>query len=195
MEKVSEDRRARRSRRLLKQGLLELMGQKDFRDITAREITDRADLNRGTFYLHYSSTAELLYSLEDDLEAEAQALIDAHIQEVVEAGSMRPVFEPILDFLVSNREICSVLFAHNEISGFTGRLQRLCRRNGAELVREVYPLVSEERLGYLLNFVTYGLIGLMKEWFDRDMALPKEELIAVADRMLKGVANGLLTFL
>lgn len=192
VEKISDDRRARRSRRLLKQGLLEMMGQKDFRDITAREITDRADLNRGTFYLHYSSTAELLQSLEDDLEDQAQALIDAHIGEIAQAGSMRPVFEPILDFLVQNRETCGILFEHSEASGFTGRLQRLCHRNGTELLREVYPRIGQEPLGYLLNFITYGLIGLVKEWFDRDMALPKEELLAMADRLLKGIADGIL---
>ena len=52
MENKQEDRRSRRSRKLLKQGLLELMKEKRFAAISVRDVTDRMDLNRGTFYLH-----------------------------------------------------------------------------------------------------------------------------------------------
>ena len=64
MHKNSDDRRAKRSRRLLKDSLLALMQEKRFKDISARDITEGADLNRGTFYLHYSDTQALLESIE-----------------------------------------------------------------------------------------------------------------------------------
>ena len=48
-----EDRRVRRTKQLIKQSLIELMHEKPFKDITVKDITERADLNRGTFYLHY----------------------------------------------------------------------------------------------------------------------------------------------
>ena len=51
MHKNADDRRAKRSRRLMKESLLTLMQQKPFQDISARDITEEADLNRGTFYL------------------------------------------------------------------------------------------------------------------------------------------------
>ena len=67
MAKNSDDRRARRSRRLLKESLLVLMKRKEFSQISVRDVTDEADMNRGTFYLHYSGTAELLQSVEEEL--------------------------------------------------------------------------------------------------------------------------------
>ena len=70
MENKQEDRRSRRSRKLLKQGLLELMKEKRFSAISVRNVTDRMDLNRGTFYLHYPDTTALLRSLEEDMLAE-----------------------------------------------------------------------------------------------------------------------------
>ncbi|MBO4881679.1 MAG: TetR family transcriptional regulator, partial [Firmicutes bacterium] len=63
MHKNSDDRRAKRSRRLLKEGLLTLMQEKRFHDISARDVTESADLNRGTFYLHYPDTLALLESI------------------------------------------------------------------------------------------------------------------------------------
>lgn len=90
MLKNPEDRRARRTRRLLKESLLELMEQKHFSEISVRDVTDNADMNRTTFYLHYTDTTQLLQSMEEDLLAEAQVLVDAHIQETVADGTLRP---------------------------------------------------------------------------------------------------------
>ena len=44
-----QDRRVRRTKARLRQALTELLREKDLRSITVRELTDRADVNRGTF--------------------------------------------------------------------------------------------------------------------------------------------------
>lgn len=191
MPKNPEDRRARRSRRLLKESLLELMKSKTFADISVRDVTDVADMNRATFYLHYSGTAELLQSVEEDLLEELQALVDAHMQESVEVGSVAPVFEPVLDFLVERREICAVLFASSEASGFFQSLQHLVHENGAPLVKTWFHPEDPRLTDYLLNFLAWGFIGLLAEWFEKDMALPKAELLTAAQRVADGAAAGL----
>ena len=61
-----EDRRVRRTKQLIKQSLIELMHEKPFKDITVKDITERADLNRGTFYLHYVDIYDLLSKIEDE---------------------------------------------------------------------------------------------------------------------------------
>ena len=191
MLKNPEDRRARRSRRLLKESLLELMKRKTFAEISVRDVTDAADMNRGTFYLHYSGTTELLQSVETDLLEELQALVDAHMQETVAVGSVAPVFEPVLDFLVEHRETCTILFASSEASGFFQSLQQLVHQNGAPLVRTWFRPADPRLTDYLLNFLAWGFIGLLTEWFEKDMALPKAELLSAAQRMADGAAAGL----
>ena len=191
MLKNPEDRRARRSRRLLKESLLELMKRKTFAEISVRDVTDAADMNRGTFYLHYSGTTELLQSVETDLLEELQALVDAHMQETVAVGSVAPVFEPVLDLLVEHRETCAVLFASSEASGFFQSLQQLVHQNGAPLVRTWFRPADPRLTDYLLNFLAWGFIGLLTEWFEKDMALPKAELLSAAQRMADGAAAGL----
>lgn len=192
MKNETEDRRSRRSRRLLKEGLLALMREKRFSEITVRDITERMDLNRGTFYLHYPDTTALLQSVETDMLAEAQALIDAHMAQTREERTLRPVFEPILDYVVEHREVCQALFVNNSSSNFTDRLHQLIRTNGLPLAQAWFHPSSQERMEYLLSFVTYGLIGLMKTWFDQGMTLPKETLVSAADRMVQGAGEGLL---
>lgn len=191
MLKNPEDRRARRSRKLLKESLLELMKRKTFADISVRDVTDAADMNRATFYLHYSGTAELLHSVEEDLLKELQTLVDAHMQETVAIGSVAPVFEPVLDFAIEHRETCAVLFASSEASGFFQSIQQLVQENGAPLVRTWFRPADPRLTDYLLNFLAWGFIGLLSEWFEKGMALPKAELLSAAQRMTDGAAAAL----
>ena len=193
MLKNPEDRRARRSRKLLKESLLALMKEKSFSEISVRDVAEGADMNRGTFYLHYSGTTELLQSLEGELLEELQALVDAHMQETVDDGTVRPVLEPVLDFVVEHREICTTLFASSEATGFIQALQQLIRRNGTYLVDTWFHPQDGNATDYLLSFLTWGAIGLLKEWFSQNMALPREELTAAAQRMVDGAATGLFS--
>ena len=193
MLKNPEDRRARRSRKLLKQSLLELMKEKSFSEISVRDIAEGADMNRGTFYLHYSGTAELLQSVETELLEELQALIEAHLQETAADGTVRPVLEPLLDFAVARRDTCAVLFASSEASGFMQSLQQLINRCGAALVEDWFHPRDGRQTDYYLIFLTWGAIGLLKEWFAQDMSLPREELLAAAQRMAEGSADRLFS--
>ena len=74
-----EDRRVRRTKQLIKQSLIELMHEKPFKDITVKDITERADLNRGTFYLHYVDIYDLLSKIEDEtLQAIEEMMLDQY---------------------------------------------------------------------------------------------------------------------
>ena len=56
------DRRVRRTHRRLKEALLELIEERDYERVTIEDITERADVARSTFYSHFSSKEELLFS-------------------------------------------------------------------------------------------------------------------------------------
>src|SRR5580704_5851616 len=57
------DPRVLRSRLMLMESLLRLLGRKEFEDISIQEITDEATLNRATFYLHYPDKNALLQAM------------------------------------------------------------------------------------------------------------------------------------
>jgi len=188
MAERTEDRRTRRSKRLLKQGLAELMQEKDFKSITVRDITDRMDLNRGTFYLHYADTYDLLQKLETDSLADVQSMIDEHREEA-DAGMLQSVFEPILTYIADNREICRSLFVNNSTSNFINKVHVLIYDNGMTLLHKRYPSARNDKLEYLLSFLAYGLIGLIKQWFDTNMAIAKGDVVGMANQLVVASAS------
>jgi AcrR family transcriptional regulator len=90
------DRRVRRTRRLLRAALFELMGEKGYETLTIQEITDRADLNRATFYLHYGSKDELL---ADGLEAS----FDKLVMQFDELSPEKPAWDDVSSILLTFR--------------------------------------------------------------------------------------------
>ena len=67
MEAKKEDRRVRRTKKLMTQALTQLLQQKQVNEITVKELTDLADMNRGTFYLYYKDIFDMLEKIEDEL--------------------------------------------------------------------------------------------------------------------------------
>ncbi|HVU71070.1 MAG TPA: TetR/AcrR family transcriptional regulator [Ktedonobacteraceae bacterium] len=77
------DLRVRRTRKLLTQALIEGTVEKGFAALTVRDITERAMVNRSTFYRHYLDKADLL---EQHLN-EIYDLLEQHLNEIYEGGA------------------------------------------------------------------------------------------------------------
>lgn len=73
MSKV--DRRILKSQEAIKKAVLELMSEKSFDEITIQDLADRANVNRGTIYLHYVDKFDLL-----------DKLMEEHINQLRELG-------------------------------------------------------------------------------------------------------------
>ena len=138
MRNPKEDRRVRRTQKLLKESLVQLMSEKAFKDITIKDITERADLNRGTFYLHYSDTYDLLTAMENGVLEDFQEMITAYMPSRPGNGLM-PVLLPIVHYIVENEQICKNLFENNVSNEFVTKFKELIRKNGGALIERLYP--------------------------------------------------------
>lgn len=186
-----QDRRIRRTRKLLKESLIDLMQEKEFMNISVREITDRADLNRGTFYLHYQDTRHLLQEIEDETLEEFRKMLN-HYKESPQKQSLMPMLIPLIDYAGDNAHICRILFENSAAIDFLIRLKQEIHQCGDEIIQELFPDTDDTVMTYFFEFVTAGLIGLMKKWLDSDQALPREQLAEIADQAILGTAHQLL---
>lgn len=93
------DPRVRYTQTIIKKAFLELLQQKPMSKITVREICDRAEINRSTFYKHYLDCYDLL----DKLKEEALAQLDELVLDMEENGEMS-VLLAILQTLKDNAD-------------------------------------------------------------------------------------------
>lgn len=178
-----EDRRIRRTKKMLRQGLAELMNEKEFKDITVKDITERADMNRGTFYLHYCDTYDLLDKVENELITDFENMIDNY-HPTEENHSAFVIIDQLFDYVADNMEICKTLFLSKSNTRFLKKFMNVITEKGFEIQKELSyhrdPLHTE----YLFSFLSYGIIGMLQKWFNSDMKMPKTELVDMLDNLL-----------
>ncbi len=67
MKTKKDDRRSRRTQKLLEEALFSLMQEKRYDIITVQDIIDRANVGRSTFYSHYMDKEDLLINAVDGI--------------------------------------------------------------------------------------------------------------------------------
>ena len=72
------DRRIRKTRAQLRQGLAELLKEKSLKEITIKELVEKVDINRSTFYLHYTDIYDMMEKIENELTGDIEDLIHTH---------------------------------------------------------------------------------------------------------------------
>lgn len=61
------DRRSDKTKKLLENALIKLIIEKGFDRISIKDLTEEADINRGTFYIHYKDKYDLLELKEEEV--------------------------------------------------------------------------------------------------------------------------------
>ena len=98
------DRRIRKTRRLLRECLTALLKEKKVQGITVREIADMADINRGTFYLHYKDVFDLMEQIENELLKELEDMLNHHqAQDLLSRPSL--IFAELYPLVQDNADI------------------------------------------------------------------------------------------
>ena len=119
------DRRTRRTRRALQDALLNLAEEKDLESVTVQEITDRADINRATFYQHYRDKDDLISSALDALFEEVTAADRAFTgqHQTLSPDVVPPPLVTLFRNLERRRLLFSRIYCGSDKGGFALRLQ------------------------------------------------------------------------
>lgn len=70
------DRRIERTRMSIRNAVMQLIIEKDFGQITVKELAERADINRKTFYMHYTSVQDVIEEVQNEIIDSLMVVID-----------------------------------------------------------------------------------------------------------------------
>lgn len=99
------DPRVQRTRRLLQQALLELFAEKSFQSISVQDITERATVNRATFYAHFEDKYDLLNSYIREHFRQVLASKLSHASSLCER-SLAILIQTVFDYLAQMHSHC-----------------------------------------------------------------------------------------
>lgn len=175
------DRRVQRTRQLLHDALMALIIEKGYEAISVQDITDRANVARTTFYLHYRDKQELLF---DGMTAIYDALIEQHTPidrgELRETGFSQSMLDPIeYHHVAQHADFYRAMFSEKGSAAFMTHI----RAYMATIYREtaLQPLVDAQHpprvpLDLIANALAGAEIGLINWWLDNDMPYTPDEM-------------------
>ncbi|OTN74962.1 hypothetical protein A5886_000006 [Enterococcus sp. 8G7_MSG3316] len=174
MAGVAGNRRTIYSKNVIRQAFQELLLEKEFEKITIKEIAERADINRGTFYKYYKDTAALLEEIETELVRE----ISGNLQQ--ESLSLDLWLSKLLTILYENPSTTHLILLNN--SHLLNLLMTEIKPETFKRFALYFKEATTEELELCLSYFVCGSIGLIEHWLK---AFPEMAPDAVAALLIQ----------
>ena len=177
------DRRVRKTRRQLRECLITLLKEKKVQDITVRELTDMADLNRGTFYLHYKDVFDLLEKTEAELQEDFNQLVCKH--DAVDL-KQRPsvIFNEIYSLVYDNADLIEILLGENGDLNFVNRLKQLIREKCLKDWMEVFRSGNAAAFDAFFSFIVSGCVGIVQYWLQTGLKETPMQMARLTEQII-----------
>ena len=183
MAEQTVDPRIRRTRGYIKDSFMDLLSEKNFKSITVREITERAEVNRATFYAHYEDKYALLHETLRTIfheELEQRALNVCHYSE----ANLHALMITVCEFIHESNASCKTVDSQFELI-----VERQVREEIQKLLLHwLEKMGAEGDLKTLAVATSWTIYGLAEHW-NTDGG--QEEVTAYTDRILPLVVRNL----
>ena len=204
------DRRVQKTRKLLQDALIELVAEKGYESVTIREILDKANVGRSTFYAHFQDKDQLLHSILDRLDelfVQHEKQFSETKKNFVNADiiNLTHEFSPTLSlfqFIGQNHRFFKAMLGNRGYGIFAkpvydyvfahvhGIFTRPLHDNALAHMHEAFKILkSHEKYDSLeseiaAHYFVSALMGLLVWWVEKDMPCTAEEI----DRLFRQLA-------
>lgn len=186
------DRRVRRTRELLRSALLSLIHEKGYERTSVRDILDRADVGRSTFYAHFRDKDELLFFGLEELRTDFQTATDDPAGPEAGRNGRSPTLAVFEHFAQHATVWKAMGKSGSEV--FTRYLhQFLSEQVRNQLTARAQATETKVTIDALVEFSTSALVGLgIRWWIQNDLPYTPTQMDQIYRRTTEpGIRAGL----
>ncbi len=179
------DLRVIRTKTAIRNALVELIEEKGFESVTVKDITTKANINRGTFYTHYQDKFDLMTKCQEEIMYEMSNIAKQRFPEVIADLGSNPsptapftLITSILEFLNENSEFMKAVLSPKGDLSFQTKLKDFMWKTLFEDTNE--GLVNKDNLlvpsQYLASYMASAHIGVIQQWLNNGQKETPEEI-------------------
>lgn len=162
-----ENQRTRLSKNIFKNTLMDLLKEKgSVNRVTVRELCERSELNRSTFYAHYGEPADLLREIENEiLEATRE-----HVEKIGESNNTdaHKFIESFLQFIKNNDKPFRTLLIDSIDPEFKTKFMA---QSVVQFVNNLEITLPKETEQFVFAYILNGSMGIIIQWIRSDYAI------------------------
>ncbi|KRT90883.1 TetR/AcrR family transcriptional regulator [Bacillus paralicheniformis] len=179
-----EDRRSIKTKRAIKEAFLKLLHEKEINKITVSDLSRRADLGRGTFYLHYKDIFDLYEQIENELFDQLGRFYDDYFPSE-DPHNLLTFIEKTTEYIYQNAAIFTLLTKPKgnilTINKFKDFFQRKIFEELSMIEQSENEVTCDEME---ISFVVSGVVGVLEEWINEGMVQTPSHVAGVIHRIL-----------
>lgn len=183
---MASDARVRYTKMVIQKQFAGLLKELPLKRVTVKEICDRAEINRATFYRYYNDPYDLLDKMEEEFLSDLMEKLSQQSTKDV-----KEIFIIIMEKMKENISLYQALFSENGDRQFLERLLVLCYKEFAISLHQQYEKLSFQEQEYLYYFLANGCSGILTQWVSGGMETPLNEVAGFTDRLIKNSVQGL----
>lgn len=182
------DLRVIRTKNSIRNALVELIEEKGFEAITVKDITTKANINRGTFYAHYQDKFDLMSKSQEEIMQEMSDIVKQNFSNFIEEiGSNSPLEKPftltvsIFEYLNENSEFMKAMLGPKGDLSFQTKLKdfmwkTLFENNQNSKAQEENLLVPGH---FLISYIASAHLGVIQQWLDSGRTETPQEMARI----------------
>ena len=184
------DRRVIKTKRAIRNAFAALIAEKDLNDITIKDISDVADINRKTVYNYYGGIHEIL----DEIENELVSSFEKVIQEIDFPRNLEnpnKIFETLTDVINGDMEFYSQLMKIDANSHLVRKIVSALKIRVKQTLAQQRP-ADKKKIELIADFITSGMLSAYQSWFNSGREQPIAEFSKEVSVLVFSGVNGLI---
>lgn len=173
-----QNRSVRNTKRRLHESLFKLVLKKPLGSITVRDLTDDADVNRGTFYLHYRDVKDMVKQMEKDFYNDFSVALTAIDQKSRDSIT---IFTKCLE---QHMDLCKIVLGANGDLAFLEAMKKIIEDKCSKIWKDAVPDMSDEDLKILDSFLIGGVLSTLQDWARNENRESAEEIAGVLNKLI-----------
>ena len=188
---VKLDRRKQRTRRMLREALISLILENGYDAVTIQDITERADLRRATFYLHYKDKDELLLTVLQETFDELVEQIGPAMQGDILGGKTQvEPFRITFQHVAENADLYRIILGGQGGAAIAHQIQAYLAATILKNMRSAPPQSFAIPTDVIANYLAGAELALIGWWLNSGQPYPIDDMARMAQQlMLHGVLD------
>lgn len=183
----NSDKRVIRTKSAIKNALFSLMENKDISSITVSELTTLANVNRRTFYSHYSNITDILDEVENDLVAALSELVTKYDKTNFQDSTYNLFLG--LNKLVTEDFAFYFKIVRVDMRGMLmSRLKKVLKTSADNLIN-LTAIRHGSEAAVISAFVVGGFFNSFLEWHSSHSEITLERVAHITSRMVTACAD------
>lgn len=184
------DRRVTKTKKNIKQIFKELLLTENISNITIKEIALKANIERKTFYLHYSSIQDLINEIMLDINKSFNDSLNNYIIQN-NGYDIKDIFNVINNIILKNYELFQKIAHNDSYSYFRECFENILRDGIITILEGAYHITKPNRY-YYATFFASGITKLYLSWLKGDIPIKIDELKHILSRSCFASFNELI---